>query len=356
MTERYDAHGGYAGWFVSAVGIIGILFGATMGLFVARFGARRSVVIALGCGALVAGVEALNPPAAVFLVCRILEGASHLALVVAIPTALPGLATAQRQAIVAALWGSFFTVAFMVGGFCGPWMTGAFGLSSWFAANGCLCAVLTGVAFFAMPKDVATEVGEGAASPHWIRAHTDIYRDPRTAGPAFCFVFYTMMFLALQTLTPALVPAESRAMFIVAMPAAGLIATLAAGAAVGRRYSPFGLAIVGFAAMATTSVCLHLAVASSFGALPAAMARMAAVSLLPGAIFPIIPLICRTPELRARAFGAVAQLGNVGSALGPPMFNASLSAFGPLGLLWPALSLCAAGAVVTRRVHAQVKR
>jgi hypothetical protein len=49
---------------------------------------------------------------------------------------------------------------------------------------------------------------------------------------------------------------------------------------------------------------------------PGGLPRMACVSLLPGAIYPMIPLLCVSPILQARACGAIAQLGNVGSVLG----------------------------------------
>ena len=70
---------------------------------------------------------------------------------------------------------------------------------------------------------------------------------------------------------------------------------------------------------------------------------MAFLSALPGAIFPMIPVLCPTAELRARAFGAMAQTGNVGTALGPPVFNAALVGLGPVGLLAPTLALCLIG-------------
>lgn len=37
------------------------------------------------------------------------------------------------------------------------------------------------------------------------------------------------------------------------------------------------------------------------------------------------------------------EIGNVGSSLGPPAFAASVSALGAVGLMAPALVLCASG-------------
>ncbi len=73
---------------------------------------------------------------------------------------------------------------------------------------------------------------------------------------------------------------------------------------------------------------------------------MAFVSLLPGAVYPMIPLLSPTPPVQARAYGAIAQLGNVGSTLGPPLFAASMAGMGPHGLLVPTVALCAGGAAI----------
>ena len=39
--------------------------------------------------------------------------------------------------------------------------------------------------------------------------------------------------------------------------------------------------------------------------------------------------------MQARATGAVAQLGNLGSTLGPPVFAYAIAGLGPVGLVLP---------------------
>jgi hypothetical protein len=123
-------------------------------------------------------------------------------------------------------------------------------------------------------------------------------------------------------------------------------APLTAGALAQFGISPFRLAASAFAATFVFSLLLHLAVAIGALVAPFGLIRMAFVSLPPGAVYPMIPLLCPTPPVQARAYGAIAQLGNVGSTLGPPLFAASMAAIGPHGLLVPALALCAGGAAI----------
>lgn len=172
-----------------------------------------------------------------------------------------------------------------------------------------------------------------------------IYQYRRTATPAICFLNYTCIYLALQTLTPELTPESERAALIVGMSIVSVGATLLAGVFSHRGMSPFLITIGAFGATAATTLLLALAVAHSEGIFAAALFRMTFLSLLPGAILQLIPLLNREAAGQAHAFGAVAQLGNVGSAMGPPIFAAASVTLGPIGLHIPALVLCAGGGV-----------
>jgi hypothetical protein len=62
-----------------------------------------------------------------------------------------------------------------------------------------------------------------------------------------------------------------------------------------------------------------------------------------GASFAAIPELNSTPDARAKAAGAVAQLGNVGTTLGTPILLALAAALGPVALTLFALPLCLGG-------------
>jgi MFS family permease len=347
LAAHYHADPTLAGWLLSTVGVVGVVFGATAGLIVEGAGFRRSLIVGLAAAATLSLIQTALPPVPVFLVSRVLEGGAHLAIIVAAPSLLPRVVAPGRRAIVVGLWGTFFSVSFLFAGVFGLPLLGAFGLRALFGAHALIVAALALSARAFVPADPP----RATHAPHaprrsLIAAHIDVYADLRTSIPALCFLCYTGMYLALQTLTPELVPASERAWLTVGMPFVSVTTTLFAAALAQGGVSPFRLAAGAFAATALVSLLLHLAFRFGFDLVPLGLGRMAFVSLLPGAVYPMIPLLCRTPPLQARAYGAIAQLGNVGSTLGPPLFAASLSLAGPLGMLAPTLALSLGGAAI----------
>jgi MFS transporter, DHA1 family, inner membrane transport protein len=65
-----------------------------------------------------------------------------------------------------------------------------------------------------------------------------------------------------------------------------------------------------------------------------------------GASFASIPELVAGPDNRARAAGAVAQLGNLGTTTGTPVLAALLASSGAPGLALAATTLCALGIAV----------
>lgn len=120
----YPQAGAAVGWIVSLVGMVGILFGVVAGLLVARIRYRRALIWALWLGAAVSAVQALLPPLPVMLLTRVVEGLSHLAIVVAAPTLIAQLSAPRHRGFTLTLWGTFFGVAFALLAFAG----GAFAL------------------------------------------------------------------------------------------------------------------------------------------------------------------------------------------------------------------------------------
>ncbi|HLW90560.1 MAG TPA: MFS transporter [Roseiarcus sp.] len=346
LAAAYQAGPALAGWLLSAVGAVSVVFGATAGLIVGRVGRRRSLIAALAAASALSLIQAALPPVSLFLATRILEGVSQLAIIVAAPISLPELTAPRHRAIVLAFWGTFFSVAFLLAGVVGPPLLDAFGLGGLFIAHGAAMAALLLLAFlFVHPDEKREKDGRGrrASFQDIVHSHIDVYANPRSAIPSLCFLCYTGLFLALQTLTPALAALEDRPWLVIGMPLISIGSTLLAGVLVQYWLTPFRLTALAFAAVVLSSAALHLAASLGVGVVSAGLARMAFVSLLPGAIYPMIPLLCAGAPLQARAYGAIAQLGNVGTLLGPPIFAASLAAFGPVGLMVPTLALSACG-------------
>jgi MFS family permease len=342
LRAHYAASATLTGWFVSAVGLVGVLLGATAGLIVARVGFRVTLIVALAGGAVISLLEATLPPAPLFIALRAVEGAAHLAIVVAAPTCLTGLAAMRDRPLALGLWGTFMSVAFLIGGVVAAPLASALGLGAPFVAHALVMAALAYAAFRVAPR-----TARAARDPRGLlRRHLDLYSDARSVVPALLWLSYTGMYLAVQTLTPQLASPELRRPMIVGMAFISIVASLTAGSLAHRGLSPFRLTAGAFATTLLASFAVELAVGGG-AIVPAALLRMACLSFLPGAILPIIPRLNPDTPSQARAFGAIAQTGNIGSALGPPVFAAAESAYGPFGLLAPVATLCVLGVGLT---------
>ena len=112
LPALYPGAGAVLGWAVSLVGVVGIVFGVAAGVVVSSVGLRRAMLAGLAGGAALSALQALAPPLWAFLGLRVVEGAFHLALVVAAPTLISQLSAPRHRPVTLTLWGTFFGVAF----------------------------------------------------------------------------------------------------------------------------------------------------------------------------------------------------------------------------------------------------
>ena len=114
LPDIYPQAGAALGFLVSLVGGVGILLGVVAGLVVARVRYRRALLFALWLGAAVSAFQAFLPGFGWMLASRVVEGLSHLAIVVAAPTLIAQLSAVKDRGFTLTLWGTFFGVAFAV--------------------------------------------------------------------------------------------------------------------------------------------------------------------------------------------------------------------------------------------------
>ncbi len=337
LAERYPGAGGALPFAVSMTSIAGVIFGATAGIVVARLGARRVLLGAVAGGVVLAGLQALLPPLWAFFGLRLLEGFCHLAIVVAAPTLMAAVASDGARGAVMGLWGTFFGVGFALMSVA----ENLLGTGLYWVHAGLLAAVGAAIAPI-LPRGVARgpAVAEG-----WLERHVAIYTSPRRFAPALMFFWHALMFLSLITFLPETLGGWTAPV----LPLVALVGTFAAGAAT-RRVAPDRLAIAAFLTGAGLIVL--------FWALPGARVLIAVPMLLafgavPGAAFAAAPLLNPAPADTARANGAIAQFGNIGTALTLPLFSAFAGLGGLVGLA-VAISLAGSAAVwlIFRRVRA----
>ncbi len=324
---------------VSAQSVVGILFGVTAGVIVARLGVRRVLLASLLTGAILSGLQALLPPFELFMALRLVEGAAHLALVVAAPTLMSAIAAPRDIPVAMGLWGTFFGVGFAASAALVPLLGGP---SAVYLAHGAGLMVLALILWPLLPRGVARpEPGEGL-----IARHIAIYRNPRVFAGAAGFLWHAATFLGLLTFLPGFLGTWTGP----ALPLAALIGTFGAGV-LARRVAPGRITAFGYAS-SIVGLLMLLILPEPLRA-PFALIVFVLIGLIPGGSFSTIPWLNPDPADRARGNGALAQMGNLGTFLSVPLFAATLGAglAGPAAL---AAAISALGLGVLWLIHRKI--
>ena len=340
LRAIYGGHGEVAlGLLVSIVGMVGLIFGTTAGLLVARIGPRRAIVAALAAGAAMSALQALMPAYPLMLASRVVEGVSHLAIVVVGPTMIAALAPEARRPLAMTLWSSFFGVTYAILALIGPQSTPA-GL---FLGHAAYMAALAAILALTLPPDPR---GQALPMGNLLRQHAEIYLSPRLAAPAMGFCCYTFLYVAVLTLLPPETPETHRALIATGMPLVSIAVSLTLGVRLLGRMSAVRLVQWGYAAAIPGFLILWAFWGQGAGMVAGGFVLSAALGIVQGASFASIPELNAGADDRARAAGAVAQLGNLGTTTGTPVLAALLAASGPSALALSAVALCCAGIAV----------
>ena len=369
LAVVYPDAGTALGFLVSAISVIGALLGLVAGVLAGRIGPRRLLLGGLALGALVSLVQAALPPLPLLLASRVLEGVSHLAIVVSAPTLIATTSTARMRPVAMTLWGTFFGVAFALTAWLGLPLAEARGPGALFLAHG-LCTGAVAIALaVVLPPDVERDepdraggaggessgsgtggAGSAGTSPfaprELLRRHLRAWRSPFVAAPAAGWLFYTLTFVALLAVLPGLVEPDARAFTAAAMPLASIASSMTLGVVLLRRVGAVRVLGIGFASAIAVAATLPLFPGEP---LPC-IALFAALGLVQGASFAAIPELNPDPREQALANGALAQSGNVGNACGTPLLLGLLGA-GGFGAMIALVVLCYVAAIA---VHARL--
>jgi MFS family permease len=344
LRQSYGATGEIGlGLVVSVVGMVGLIFGTTAGLLVERTGPKRAITAALALGALVSAVESLMPAYPLMITARVLEGVSHLAIVVVGPTMIAAIAPVAQRPLAMTLWSSFFGVTYALLALIAPWVIAIGGAPALFLGHAGWMAGLALVLARVLPPDPPPPPPRGG---NLLAQHAEIYASPRLAAPAMGFCFYTFLYVACLTLLPPVVPETHRALMATGMPLISIAISLTLGVRLLSRMSAVRLVQWGYAAAAPGFLLLWLFWGQGAGMVLGGLWLSAALGIVQGASFASIPELNATADDRARASGAVAQLGNLGTTTGTPVLAYLLASGGPAALVPFAVVLCGAGIAV----------
>ncbi len=346
LSVVYPGHGAAIGFLLSIISIVGVVFGLIAGAMLGRVGARRLLVGALLLGSFVSLFQFIIPSFPVIMASRILEGLSHLGIVVAAPTLIASLTPIRYRGLTMSLWGTFFGVAFAVTAWAGIPLVHHYGPGALFVAHG----VFTGLTAIALarllPAQLPTTSQHAASSESLdmgslIRRHHQVYASPHIAAPAFGWLFYAVTFISLLTVLPTLMPAEDRSQVASAMPLASIVVSMTLGVILQRVMQAVHVVALGFGtAILATSLFLFLPAQPWM-----AITLMGTMGLVQGASFAAIPQLNANPVNQALANGGMAQTGNLGNLIGTPLLLSVLSLAGIQSMIIVVMCLFALGLV-----------
>lgn len=330
------------GLAVSIVGFVGLIFGTTAGLLVQRLGYRHVLIWALVSGSVLSAVQSVMPPLPILLLLRLAEGFSHLAIVVAAPVMIAQVAPLRHQGLAMTLWSSFFAVSFALTAALGRPLAETYGNGALFLAHAVYMIVLAGLMMRLLPKDIPSL--DARLSPSaLIRQHGAIYNSPRIAAPGMGFFCYTLTYVALLTLLPPMIGGVHQVLIATAMPLVSIALSLTIGVWLLRWMPAIRMVQAGFALAMASMIALYLLWGQGLPSALACLALAGALGLVQGASFAAIPQLNPTVEARARAAGAIAQLGNLGTTSGTPLLAALIAGQGLTGLSLFVLLPCLLG-------------
>jgi predicted MFS family arabinose efflux permease len=155
-----------------------------------------------------------------------------------------------------------------------------------------------------------------------INAHKKVYSNWRTFFPGLLFFFHTFMYIALFTFLPGLSGNEhTKNMLLVTLPLISIIGTMIAGIVSQYFVSPSRLSIIAYISLLILIFVIKLSFNNNILFAAASMVLILFSGIIQGSVFSLIPNISLTTEEQTSANGAVAQLGNLGSTLGQPVFS-----------------------------------
>jgi hypothetical protein len=276
------------------------------------------------------------------MLSRVVEGFSHLAIVVVGPTAIAGLAGVRWQGAAMTLWSSFFGVAYAILFWLGPRLVLADGPASLFFAHAGWMLVCAVVLFLLLSPDRRAAVAAGGGS--LMAQHLAIYASPFLAAPAMGFVCYTVTYVAVLTLLPAMM-GEAGGFIGVAMPLVSIVLSLTLGVWLLGRMRAVHLVQAGFLGAILCTVALWLFWGQG-AAVILALGVAGCLGIVQGASFAALAELNPDVEARAKAAGAIAQLGNLGTVTGTPLLVWLVAQAGEAGLALFLIGFSAFGIVI----------
>ena len=345
------------GTLTAVFSLLGVVGGIAAGGVIARFGARRMLLLGLLATALGTAMGAIAPSYAILLASRVVEGLGFLMITVAGPAALQRLVSASGRDFAFALWSCYMPTGMAIA------MLASQAFEHWQAVWWC-----AGAAVIVSLASVAALLPAGqAAAPaplSWRGMRQDTVDTLSAAGPvllALSFTLYSLMFFALFTFLPVLLMDQlgltlaQAGLYSAIASAANIVGNLGAGVLLARGWRRSTLIACASVTMGVVALLIFRSVLPAMPTFLLCVLFSAVGGLIPATLLGTAPLVAPRPALTAASVGLVMQGSNLGQVIGPVTVGGVIDRYG-----WSAAStiVLAAGlggvliAAALRRVRA----
>lgn len=316
FEDIYPDAGPSIGLLLSMISFLGVILGLFAGLLIARYGYKRMLISALIFGAAISLIQSTFPRFELMLTLRILEGFSHLAIVVAAPTLIAQLAAPRYVSLCMTIWSTFFGVAFVTTSWFGIPLVNHYGLPALFHTLAGLMIIFAIILTVLIPtafdkKNLNIKLNPAEIFNRHIRA----YRSPFMSAPAIGWLCYTLTYVSLITIIPTLLPEADRAAFISLISLIGIVTSIAGGLLLLPIIAPTNALILSFLSASATLSLYWFGLDIQL----VCIATFTILGIIQSASFAAVPYLNKTAEEQAQANGAMAQMGNLGNAIGTPL-------------------------------------
>ncbi|NLQ17959.1 MFS transporter [Marinomonas sp. M1K-6] len=345
LLVHYQAGATSTGAALSAVGLVGLVFGVSAGMIASRVGYLKVLVGALLLGGVLSFIQSTLPSFQLLFVTRMLEGFSQLGVVVAAPTLIAKLSAPQHKSLTMGIWGTFFGIAFAVCGWAGKSILDQYGLQALFLNHGVFITTIGVVLFFILRKNPVLDlVPVTEMQGGFFAQMMKIYRNPRALLPSCVFVFYTCTLVSVLTYVPGLIDdAALQKWMLILLPLVTTCGTFLAGAIAQYLMRPQRVALMAYLGVAVSALVLSFVGDSAVVFCFVVGVLVLFLGMVPGSALAMIPTLARNPSEQAQGYGLLAQFGNLGATVGPPTFATAIAVYGLSGLVVLVLCVCAFG-------------
>ena len=341
LEKHYAANASQISLVLSLTGLVGLLLAASSSLLIQRWGYKLVLLSALLLGALLSFIEATLPTLSTLLILRIIEGASHLAIVVTAPTLMAAASAPQHRSLVMSLWGTFFGVSFSIASAFAPALTDAYGVAGLYITHGVWMLLIFTALLTLLDKHLIASTPTNISLRSIIERHKHIYGHFTTVLPSLVFICSTSMYVALLTLLPLMGPTPEWVM--VALPLISIAGAFCSGLINQYWLSPPAMVKLAFVWVLFALVALGFAHMHGWNLDLFKIALFLGLGLQQGAIYGMIPYLAKESHQQAQSIAAIAQMGNLGSTIGPPLFASAWASFAVSGLIGLGILITGAG-------------